>query len=166
MPHPADIPPPSVGFLVWQLSARWQLELDRALAPLGLTAAQYSVLASLHALSTTGHAPSQRELADFSGLDRIHVSKLVRALERAGRISRRPHPDDTRAVALSVTDAGRETVRSARHLVQELEERRLRPLGGPTSKRSAELAEGLHTLLRHTDSQRPPSGRPADEEIR
>lgn len=40
------------------------------------------------------------------------------------------------------------------------------PTWGPTSKQSAELAEGLHTLLRHTDSKRPPSGRATDEETR
>jgi DNA-binding MarR family transcriptional regulator len=150
MPDPADIPPPSVGFLVWQLSARWQLELDHALAQLGLTAAQYAVLASLYALTTTGHTPSQRELADFSGLDRIHVSKLVRALERAGMLARQQHPSDTRAFAVSITDAGRQTVAAARQEVLALEEQRLRPLGGRTSRRSDQLVESLHTLLSHT----------------
>jgi DNA-binding MarR family transcriptional regulator len=154
MPDPSDISPPSVGFLVWQLSARWQLELDHALAPLGLTAAQYAVLASLYAVATTGHAPSQRELADFSGLDRIHVSKLVRALERAGMVARQQHPSDTRAVAVSITDAGRQTVTAARRKVVALEEQRLRPLGGRTSRRSDQLVESLHTLLSHTTSRR------------
>jgi DNA-binding MarR family transcriptional regulator len=159
MPDPADIPPPSVGFLVWQLSARWQLELDHALAPLGLTAAQYAVLASLHALVTTGHTPRQRELADFSGLDRIHVSKLVRALERAGMVARQQHPSDTRAFAVSITGVGRQTVTAARREVVALEEQRLRPLGGRASQRSDQLVESLHTLLRHTTSRRSGPGR-------
>jgi DNA-binding MarR family transcriptional regulator len=157
---PADIPPPSLGFLVWQLSARWQLELDQALAPLGLTAAQYAVLASLYALATTGHSPRQRELADFSGLDRIHVSKLVRALERAGMVARQQHPSDTRAVAVTITDAGRQTATAARREVLALEEQRLRPLGGRTSRRSDQLVKTLHTLLRHTTSRRPGAGPP------
>ena len=160
MPDPADISPPSVGFLVWQLSARWQLELDHALAPLGLTAAQYAVLASLHAVATTGHTPRQRELADFTGLDRIHVSKLVRALERAGMVARQQHPSDTRAVAVSITDAGRRTVTAARREVLALEEQRLSPLGGRTSRRSDQLIETLHTLLSHTTSRGPGAGRP------
>lgn len=161
MPDPADIPPPSVGFLVWQLSARWQLELDHALAPLGLTAAQYAVLASLYAVATAGHTPRQRELADFSGLDPIHVSKLVRALEQAGMVARQQHPSDTRAVAVSITDAGRQTVTAARREVLALEEQRLRPLGGRTSRRSDQLIESLHTLLSHTASRRSGAGRPA-----
>jgi MarR family transcriptional regulator, organic hydroperoxide resistance regulator len=149
-----------VGFLVWQLSSRWQLELDHALAPLGLTAAQYAVLASLYALTTAGHTPRQRELADFSGLDRIHVSKLVRALEQAGMVARQQHPSDTRAVAVSITDAGRQTVTAARRQVVALEEQRLRPLGGRASSRSDQLVESLHTLLRHTTSRRSAAGRP------
>jgi DNA-binding MarR family transcriptional regulator len=164
MPDPADIPPPSVGFLVWQLSARWQLQLDHALAPLGLTAAQYAVLASLYAVTTAGRAPSQRELADFSGLDRIHVSKLVRALERAGMVARQQHPSDTRAVAVSITDAGRQAVTAARREVVALEEERLRPLGGPTSRRSRQVVESLHTLLRHTTGRRSGAGRPTASE--
>jgi DNA-binding MarR family transcriptional regulator len=159
MPKPADIPPPSVGFLIWQLSARWQLELDHALAPLGLTAAQYAVLASLHALTRAGQTPSQRELADFTGLDRIHVSKLVRALEQTGLVARQQHPSDTRAVAVSITDAGRQAVTAARREVLALEEQRLRPLGGRTSGRSKQLVESLHTLLSHT-TRRPGGGRP------
>jgi DNA-binding MarR family transcriptional regulator len=160
MSDPADIPPPSVGFLVWQLSARWQLELDHALAPLGLTAAQYAVLASLNALAKNGNSPRQRELADFSGLDRIHVSKLVRALERAGMVARKQHPSDTRALAVSITDVGRQTVTAARREVLALEQQRLRPLGGRTSRRSDQLVESLHTLLRHTTSRRSGPGRP------
>jgi DNA-binding MarR family transcriptional regulator len=153
-----------VGFLVWQLSARWQLELDHALAPLGLTAAQYAVLASLHALATTGHEPRQRELADFTGLDRIHVSKLVRALERAGMVARQQHPSDSRAVAVSITDAGRQTITAARRKVAALEGQRLRPLGGRTSRRSDQLVETLHTLLSHTTSRQSGAGRPPTAE--
>ncbi|MFA1538320.1 MarR family winged helix-turn-helix transcriptional regulator [Actinomadura monticuli] len=150
MADPADTPSTAVGFLIWQLSARWQLEVDRALAPLGLTAAQYAVLASLHALSRSGHAPRQRELADFSGLDRIHVSKLVRALEGAGMLTRAPHPADSRAVAVSITRAGREAVTAARREVSALEEQRLLALGGRDDRRTEELVESLRALLRHT----------------
>src|SRR5919198_4440160 len=103
MTTPTDIPPPSIGFLVWHLTLGWRAELDRALAPLGLTSAQYAVLASLHGLSQGGARPSQRELADFAGLEPMHVSKLIRALQRAGLVERTGNPSDTRAVQLSLT---------------------------------------------------------------
>jgi DNA-binding MarR family transcriptional regulator len=152
MPTPTDIPPPSIGFLVWHLTLRWRAELDRALAPLGLTSAQYAVLASLYGLSQVGARPSQRELADFAGLEPMHVSKLIRALQRAGLVERTGHPTDTRAVQLAVTDHGLQVVTAARTKVLQLEARRLEPLGGHRSPRSAELRETLLALLRHAQT--------------
>jgi DNA-binding MarR family transcriptional regulator len=149
---PADSPPPSTGYLLWHLSLRWRVALDRALAPLGLTSSQYAVLASLHGLSRAGSRPSQRELASFSGLEPMHVSKLVRALERAGLVERAGNPHDTRAVQLTVTARGVEVVTAAREKVIELEDRRLAPLGGRGSERSAALRDTLLTLLRHAEA--------------
>jgi DNA-binding MarR family transcriptional regulator len=154
MPTPTDIPPPSLGYLVWHLTLRWRAQLDRSLAPLGLTSAQYAVLASLYGLSQGGARPSQRELADFAGLEPMHVSKLVRALQRAGLVARAGNPADTRAVQLSVTDRGVQVVSAARAKVLELEEQRLAPLGGRGSPQSAQLREALVVLLRHTQAMR------------
>jgi DNA-binding MarR family transcriptional regulator len=150
--RPSDVPPPSTGFLIWHLSMRWRAGLDRRLAPLGLTSAQYAVLASLYALAQDGTRPSQRELADFSGLEAMYVSKLVRVLERAGLVERTSNPADTRAVLLGVTAEGAGAVKAARAEVASLEEQRLAPLGGRASERSAALREALQVLLRGTDT--------------
>jgi DNA-binding MarR family transcriptional regulator len=149
---PSDVPPPSTGFLIWHLSMKWRAGLDRQLAPLGLTSAQYALLASLHALSQDGTRPSQRELADFSSLEPMFVSKLVRALERAGLVARTPNPADSRAVLLGVTPEGVRTVEAARTEVVRLEEQRLAPLGGRASEQSIALREALHLLLRDADA--------------
>jgi DNA-binding MarR family transcriptional regulator len=126
--------------------------MDRALAPLGLTASQYAVLASLYGLSRDGARPSQRELAEFSGLEAMHVSKLVRALQRRGLVARGGHPADSRAVQLEITARGADVVTAARAAVLEIEERRLTPLGGRMSRRSAEFRETLLALLRHAEA--------------
>ncbi len=152
MASPVDVPPPSVGFLVWHLSMRWRTALDRALAPLGLTAAQYSVLASLHGLTRHGGQPSQRELAEFSGLETMYLSKLVRVLERAGLVERSRSATDARALQLSVTPEGERTCAAARATVLDLEERRLAALGGRGSEDSARLRAALTALLQQTDS--------------
>jgi DNA-binding MarR family transcriptional regulator len=154
MRKPTDSPPPSIGFLTWHLSLRWRAQLDRALAPLRLTAGQYGVLASLFGLSRGGAQPSQRELADFAGLEPMHVSKLIRALERAGFVERAGNPADTRAVQLRVTERGTEVVTAGRRTVLELEEQRLAPLGGRQSPQSAELRDTLLVLLRHSETMR------------
>jgi MarR family transcriptional regulator, organic hydroperoxide resistance regulator len=142
-------PPPSVGYLVWRLAVKWRAGLDRALRPLGLTSAQYGVLASLHGLVMAGARPSQRELADFVGLEPMFVSRLARALERRGLLERRSRTDDPRALQLALTARGVEVVIAARAIVVELEARRLAALGGSGSERSAALQAALLDLLGH-----------------
>jgi DNA-binding MarR family transcriptional regulator len=138
---------PTTGYLVWRLLLKWRASMDRALAPLGLTHAQYSLLASLYALSQAGWRPSQRQLADFSGLEPMFISKLARALESAGLVTRDRDPKDPRAVQLRLTSHGLDVVTTAIGIVRDLEERQLAPLGGRASQRSADLRETLRMLL-------------------
>ncbi|MFC7482878.1 MarR family winged helix-turn-helix transcriptional regulator [Luedemannella flava] len=118
------------GYLVWRLATKWRVAVDRALAPLGLTHAQYALLASLFGMSRGGLRPSQRQLADHTGLEPLYVSKLARALEATGFVSRAGHPDDTRAVQLALTDEGERVTRDAIAVVARLHDRFLAPLGG------------------------------------
>jgi DNA-binding MarR family transcriptional regulator len=137
------------GYLVWRLSMRWRVAMDRALAPMGLTHAQYSLLSSLYSLSQDGARPSQRELADFTGLDAIYVSKLARMLESGGFIVRSTHVADPRAVELSLTRTGTKVVREAIGVVRELQDHLTQPLGGSRAKRTGELVHMLRQLLDH-----------------
>jgi DNA-binding MarR family transcriptional regulator len=82
----------------------------------------------------------------------MHVSKLIRALERAGLVARVENPDDARAVQLNATARGVEVVVAARGKVIELEDRRLAPLGGSQGERSVELRNTLLTLLRYAEA--------------
>ncbi|MBV6699169.1 MarR family winged helix-turn-helix transcriptional regulator [Kitasatospora aureofaciens] len=140
-------PSPTPGFLVWRLSMKWRVAVDRAVAPLGLTHAQYSLLASLLGMQRSGLSPSQRQLADHTGLEPLYVSKLARTLEAAGLIERAPDPADTRAVRLSLTDHGREVSRNAVVIVQQLLDRLLTPLGGLDGPRTEAFAHELTALL-------------------
>ena len=76
---------------------KWRVAVDRALAPLGLTHAQYVLLASLYGMERAGRRPTQRELADHTGLEALYASKLARALDADGLIRRDRDPADTRA---------------------------------------------------------------------
>jgi MarR family transcriptional regulator, organic hydroperoxide resistance regulator len=137
----------NVGYLVWMLATRWRVAMDRTLAPLGLTQAQYSVLAPLYSLSRSGTRPSQRELADVTGLDTVYVSKLVRVLEQSGLLTRATHAKDPRAVQLSLTEQGTAAVQLATAAVNDLREQLTSPLGGNDGERTAELAAMLRELL-------------------
>jgi MarR family transcriptional regulator, organic hydroperoxide resistance regulator len=138
---------PTPGYLVWRLSIKWRVAVDRALAPLGLTHAQYVLLASLFGMQHAGLRPSQRELADYTGLEALYVSKLARTLEADGLIERTRDPADTRTVRLTLTDRGREAVRPAIATVQALLDRLLAPLGGRDHPRTAALVRDLTALL-------------------
>jgi MarR family transcriptional regulator, organic hydroperoxide resistance regulator len=138
---------PTPGSIVWRLSMKWRAAVDRAVAPFGLTHAQYSVLASLFAIQQTGQQPSQRQLADRTGLEPLYVSKLARALEGADLITRTVDPADSRAVQLSLTKHGRDVVVRAIAVVAELQEQLTAPLGGTRSKRTRALVAELQELL-------------------
>ncbi len=138
--------------LVWQLSMRWRSAIDRAIAPLGLTNAQYSILAPLLAMERAGRRPSQRQLADFTGLEPLYVSKLARALERASLVQRAGDPDDTRAVQLTLTDRGRAVAIQAVERVVGLQGDLTAALGGVDSQQTQALIESLTILL---DAPRP-----------
>ncbi|MEV5320551.1 MarR family transcriptional regulator [Streptomyces sp. NPDC052687] len=135
------------GFLVWRLSMKWRVAVDRAVAPLGLTHAQYSLVASLYGMQRAGERPSQRRLADHTGLEPLYVSKLARALESAGLLERARDPRDPRAVQLALTERGREVTRQAIDVVQGLLRQLLEPLGGLDSPRARDFSRDLLTLL-------------------
>ncbi|MEU9172937.1 MarR family transcriptional regulator [Streptomyces sp. NPDC048420] len=135
------------GFLVWRLSMKWRVAVDRAVAPLGLTHAQYSLVASLYGMQRTGERPSQRRLADQTGLEPLYVSKLARSLESAGLLERARDPRDPRAVQLALTEEGQERTLQAVKVVQRLLEQLLAPLGGLDSARTRDFKHELATLL-------------------
>lgn len=156
----SQIESPTAGSLVWRLSMRWRAAVDRAVAPLGLTHAQYAVLASLYGMARAGRRPSQRQLADHTGLEPLYVSKLARALASAGLIERTEDPADSRAVQLTLTRRGRDATEAGIAVVHDLQDHLLAPLGGPGSDRSRALIDTLSTLLAAPPAPDPPGERP------
>ncbi len=130
---------------------KWRVAVDRALAPVGLTHAQYVMLASLYGMERAGRVPSQRELADHTGLEALYVSKLARSLDADGLIQRTRDTADTRTMRLELTDKGRETIQPAIAEVAALLDKLLAPLGGRRGERTkgfvADLTELLDTEL-------------------
>jgi DNA-binding MarR family transcriptional regulator len=153
---------PTTGYLVWRLSTKFRAAADRALAPLGLTHAQYALVVSLYALSRDGTRPSQRELAEFSGLEPMYVSKLVRALERDGLVARAQHRADPRAFSLTLSERGQDVVSRAVDVIFALQDDLTAPIGGRDGVRNRQLVATLQTLLNEDEQDRaqtsPPPG--------
>ena len=143
---------PLTGYYIWRLSLKWRAAVDRALAPLDLTHAEYAWLASLRGLSQSGKRPSQRELADWSGLEPMYVSKLARVLEQDGLLAREISPDDPRAYCLTVTEKGSAILDRAFTKILVLHDRLMAPLGERGDPRRAQFKETLETLLSHAEA--------------
>lgn len=100
-----------------QAANAWRAELAIALAPVSVTPPQFLVLAALlHTRSRQRPRPTQKQLADRTGIDVNTTSQVLRGLERRGLVRRTPHPADSRAIALSLTAGGLEL---ARHCTRE-----------------------------------------------
>jgi MarR family transcriptional regulator, organic hydroperoxide resistance regulator len=149
--------PPTLGYLIWRLALAWRVAVDRALAPLGLTHAHYALLASLYAFSRDGARPSQRELADFAGLEVMYVSKLVRGLEHGGLLRRSDHPGDPRAFQLELTTKGDALIVQAAVVVRDVHDRLSGPIGGRASARTDALMRVLEGLLDHAEGLNRPN---------
>jgi DNA-binding MarR family transcriptional regulator len=111
----------SPGFSLWQVSSLWQRRINAGLRPFGLTHAQFVLLASLTWLADSDKPLTQAELASHAKMDVMMTSNVLRTLEEKGLVRRDPHPTDTRAKSLAVTEQGRELVAQAVCVVENID---------------------------------------------
>ena len=107
--RPVDAAPPrsgGAGAALWRAANLWQRRQKTVLDEHGLTPAQYLLLEGLAELGA-GRPVSQAMVARHCGADAMMTSQLVRELERKALVRRGAHPDDSRAVALTLTATGR-----------------------------------------------------------
>ncbi len=100
-------PGQTFGYRLWTVTHAWRRRLEAALAPLGLTHMQFVLLAKTAWLTHQGEAPTQTRIACSAHVDRMMVSKVLRALEEKGFVARTAHPDDPRANSVGITAAGK-----------------------------------------------------------
>jgi DNA-binding MarR family transcriptional regulator len=113
------MPAQSAGFLLWQASLRWQREVADALTPYELTHSQFVLLSAAWWLNEGwAEKPNQRRLADYTGLDPMMTSQVLRALEARGLVERKPNPTDSRARVIDVTAMGSALAQQAIALVE------------------------------------------------
>lgn len=90
----------TVGFLLHDVARLWRKRFDRRAQALGLTRAQWSVIAHLR----RNEGITQTALADLLEVEKITLARLIDRLEAAGWVQRRAHPRDRRANCLYLTD--------------------------------------------------------------
>lgn len=109
------------GYLLWQVSMRWQLRMNQQLRPVGLTLTQFSLLAGLHWLDRQGETVTQQRLADYANTDKMMTSKVLQTLAKKGLVARLDNPQDGRAKHLRPTPAGEQLLRQANALVEQVD---------------------------------------------
>jgi len=111
----------SPGFSLWQVSSMWQRKINAGLKPFDLTHAQFVLLASMTWLASDNKPLTQVDLASHAKMDVMMASNVLRTLEEKGLIVRNPHPTDTRAKSLAVTNKGRDLAGQAVAVVEKID---------------------------------------------
>jgi DNA-binding MarR family transcriptional regulator len=92
-----------IPFLLAQLGSYISDDFQHRLAPIGADPRTYAVLVAL----ASDDGQSQRELSARLGIHRNAMVTVIDNLERRGLAKRLPHPDDRRAVAVTLTAKAR-----------------------------------------------------------
>ena len=127
------------GFLIHDVSRLRRVAVDRALKPLGITRAQWWVLAFL----SRRDGMTQTALAADLDLTKVAVGGLLDRMEAAGFIERRADRSDGRARRVHLTRAGAKMVSAIRESVETVE---LEILNRVSDEALTQATETLRTL--------------------
>ena len=105
------------GFLIHDVSRLRRVAVDRALKPLGITRAQWWVLAFL----SRRDGMTQTALAADLDLTKVAIGGLLDRMEGAGIVERRADQNDGRARRVYLTRAGTKMVSAIRQNVETVE---------------------------------------------
>jgi DNA-binding MarR family transcriptional regulator len=128
-----------LGFLLTEAARLLRKLIDRRLQPLGLTRAQWSVLAVLSNLD--GLSQSQR--ADELEIEKTTAGRLIDHIEKSAWIERRPIPGDRRLWGVHLTDKARPLIAEVEQIILNIRADMLR---GLSSDQQRHLSEALHAV--------------------
>jgi DNA-binding MarR family transcriptional regulator len=100
-------PEESVGYLVARVRASLFAAVDREMAPLGVSAAQFVILMNL----AQQRASCAADLAREQSTDTGSMTRMIDRLVRKGHLRRVRDPADRRVVRLELTESGRSLAR-------------------------------------------------------
>ena len=127
------------GFLIHDVSRLRRVAVDRALKPLGITRAQWWVLAFL----SRRDGMTQTALAADLDLTKVAIGGLLDRMETAGFVERRADKNDGRARRVYLARAGAKMVIAIRASVETVE---LDILNRVSEDALTQAAETLRTL--------------------
>jgi MarR family transcriptional regulator for hemolysin len=140
-------PSASLGFLLSDTARLLRRRFEQRARALGLTRAQWQVLAHL----ARNEGIRQVGLADLLDVEPITLCRILDRMEEGGWVERRPDPTDRRARLLFMTDKARPILAKMRALADDIYAEALEGL--PPSTREQLIAGLQH--LRANLSERP-----------
>ncbi len=108
-----DRPHDSPGYLLWQVTMRWQRQIKAGLDELDITHTQFVLMAALKWLSDQQPEIFQIDIANHANVDRMMTSKVLKALAKKGLLSTQSSSTDSRAKAVKLTAEGEATIKQA-----------------------------------------------------
>lgn len=111
----------STGFLLWQLTNRWQREIKKSLVPFDLTHSQFVLLASVHWLTIQKKDVTQILLSSHTKIDPMSTSTVLKTLQTKELVKRQEHSTDTRAKTVALTNKGTKIVKQAIKTVEKFD---------------------------------------------
>ena len=133
-------PSSSLGFWLKRAQHAYRTRLDADLRPLGLTAPQYAVLATVDAEAGASNA----SLARAAFVTAQTMQGILSSLERSGLLTRTPRPQHGRVLETSLTENGAALLEQARERVEAVEALLLTATHGE----SDQLVEMLSSIAR------------------
>jgi MarR family transcriptional regulator, organic hydroperoxide resistance regulator len=127
-----NVPEKSPGFVLWQMSNKWQAEQRNRLKPFNLTHVQFVLLACL--VWDNGRTVfTQKKLAEYAKIDVMMTSQVLRALEQKGLIVRSRDQLDKRSITLSPTPIGIKIANKSLEAVEDVDRHFFNALGSDSS---------------------------------
>ena len=133
-----------MGFLLWQATSMWQRELRRELEQHDLTHSQYVLLSGIETLSSGKEPVTQVLISNYTRIDPMTTSTVLRTLQKKGLVSRKDSSKDTRAKTIVLTTKGKSSIAKALKTVEEFDEEFFKPIGNKPKK----FHKGLVALLK------------------
>lgn len=142
----------SVGYVLKRAAVALRTAIDAALAPLGLSAAQYACLELL------GQCPGQSnaELARGAFVTRQSMNHVLRGLQDCGLVTRADAAPRGRALPTQLTETGRDVLDTAHDAVHDIQRTMVRGMSAANQERlRLDLLACADSLVHHvTDSSR------------
>lgn len=108
-------PEESIGFLINDVARLMRRNFNRRAQGLGLSQAQWQALAYLR----RQEGVKQVTLAETLEIQPITLARLIDRLEEAGLVTRRPDPNDRRAIRLFLTEKAKPLLKKMQELSAE-----------------------------------------------